>query len=326
MGKMYGAAGSLDPDDEDNMAGPKEDMGNKTGRRQRQNVFLISGWCLFLWGVFVFNYWCTAYWLQKYYDPLCWIPMVVCYLIAGGILGGWSGAAAKGASNANTLLFIGSSIGLMTTLGGVYGNQAYIKYWHDFYTFEGLESYVNIMPNQDNAIAFQDAGQVYFKEGSHIDISRGVCFKNFYRYCLAPIIREVLEDTAEQRAGGSGLQVPKTGSVDWFAVGVNCCEETGEGFNCGETGNNLARTGLRQMNDQERPFFYMAAQAWSQKYLIPSKNPIFFTWVQDPLGVIGGKGVAGLTHWYMGLAGGLMLAVAMTVFGVAVLKFGVVYR
>ena len=43
------------------------------------------------------------------------------------------------------------------------------------------------------------------------------------------------------------------------------------------------KTGMRLIRDEERAFFRLAVEEWSNEFGLPSKHPLFFRWVQDPV-------------------------------------------
>lgn len=248
------------------------------------NIFVP--WLLF-WGVYA----SMVGWLHHYWPRVTWTIVIVAWLFVIGTVFIYRSAARKGrVYDAIWGLFFTLACGLSVLAGTMIGNGEYEQYWHRFYDFKALESYVNINPLEDVGKAFMDGGQYYFKEGSHVDTTRVVAFKNFDVYCIAPIIREELEDEGKKKEGKTPLNLPPSGTIDWFAVGVNCCKPDGEEWNCG--GGN-ARNGLRVLDVDHRPFYNMASTMWSTKYDIPVKNPIFVEFVIDPLGAIGGLSVAG---------------------------------
>ncbi len=86
--------------------------------------------------------------------------------------------------------------------------------------------------------------QVYFADNTRLDTSRSMGFKNLDLYCVAPIVN-----------GNSALE-----SYDFWAIGLNCCSGVSSDFRCGEWNNPHARSGLRLMRDDQRPFFRLAVQ------------------------------------------------------------------
>lgn len=47
-------------------------------------------------------------------------------------------------------------------------------------------------------------------------------------------------------------------TYDFWAVGLNCCSGVSSDFRCGEFNNQHARSGLRLMRDDQRPFYRQA--------------------------------------------------------------------
>mmetsp|Transcript_20198 Transcript_20198/g.44795 ORF Transcript_20198/g.44795 Transcript_20198/m.44795 type:complete len:299 (-) Transcript_20198:91-987(-) len=171
---------------------------------------------------------------------------------------------------------VGSAIAL---LGGcLLGDMLWWQNSFSYYRFHDLATYVNIDPESDRGQTFMDAGEVYFASGTRVDVHRAVAFKQRDVYCAAPICSEELSSPPP----GEDPQPPAAGTQDWWAVGVNCCEPTGLGFQCEAAGNRLARSGLRLLRDDLRPMFKMAVDQWQSKNGIPVKHPLFFYWVQDP--------------------------------------------
>lgn len=262
------------------------------GRWRRVKWFLkvlfniFAPWLLF-WGV----YSATVGWLHHYWPQVTWTIVISAWIFVVVTTILYRRAARRGrAYDAIWGLFLTLSLALSIIAGTMIGNREYETYWHNFYDFQALESYVNINPLEDVGKAYMDGGQYYFKEGSHVDTTRVVAFKNFDIYCIAPIVRQQLDDEGKKKSGQPPLNIPPSGTIDWFAVGVNCCKPDGEDWAC-SPGN--ARNGLRVLKVDHRPFYNMAATMWSTKYDIPSKNPIFVEYVTDPLAIVGGLSVVG---------------------------------
>lgn len=174
-------------------------------------------------------------------------------------------------------------------------DKAYWRFMGSYYDFQSMASYVNLDPSSDRGQTYMDAGQVYFKEGTKVEVSKAIAFQEDEIYCVAPIVQQTLDSGGGEGGGGaaqenqknsptgSALSLPKSGTVDFWAVGINCCDPSGLNFHCGDSLNNLARAGIRELRDDTRPFFLMAVQEWTAWLKIPAKHPLFFHWVQDPL-------------------------------------------
>jgi len=165
------------------------------------------------------------------------------------------------------------------------GDKAYWRFAKSYYDFQNMASYINIDPSIDRGQTYMDAGQVYFKEGTQVEVSKAIAFQEDEIYCVAPIVQQTLDGGGDGGVSlnGNTLKMPASGTVDFWAVGINCCDPSGLNFKCGESKNPLARAGIRVLRDDIRPFFLMAVQEWTAWLRLPAKHPLFFHWVQDPL-------------------------------------------
>jgi hypothetical protein len=109
-----------------------------------------------------------------------------------------------------------------------------------------------------------DVGRIEFQNGTKLDLTKSMFFKNFDKYCVAPIT-----------IGGEKLQ-----SYDFWAIGLNCCGE--EGFRCGDFKNANAHSGLRLLRADQRSFYTLAVQQAEAAYNIKADYPLFFYWLRDP--------------------------------------------
>jgi F0F1-type ATP synthase assembly protein I len=174
------------------------------------------------------------------------------------------------------------------------GEMHYRWYAYSYYMYQGLASYTNIDPAQDKGQSYMDAGQVYFKENVQVMTSKAVALANGAIYCVAPIVGQPIDNQGP--GGDSALNVdphgrgqaalPPSRTIDFWAVGEGCCESTGVNFKCGDVNTPGARSALRLLDDSERPFYLMAVQEWNAWIGLPSKHPLFFHWVKDPVDTI----------------------------------------
>lgn len=173
----------------------------------------------------------------------------------------------------------------------VLGECHYRWYGYPYYMYQGLGSYTNIDPSQDKGQSYMDAGQVYFKENVRVLTSKAIALANGAIYCVAPIVGQPIDDQAPggessglvDRHGAGSATLPASRTIDFWAVGQDCCESTGVNFKCGAVDKPFARSGLRLLRDDLRPFYVMAVQEWNAWMGLPSKHPLFFHWVADPI-------------------------------------------
>eukprot|EP00413_Alexandrium_margalefii_P018017 CAMPEP_0204534386 /NCGR_PEP_ID=MMETSP0661-20131031/12912_1 /ASSEMBLY_ACC=CAM_ASM_000606 /TAXON_ID=109239 /ORGANISM="Alexandrium margalefi, Strain AMGDE01CS-322" /LENGTH=292 /DNA_ID=CAMNT_0051540837 /DNA_START=93 /DNA_END=968 /DNA_ORIENTATION=- len=188
-------------------------------------------------------------------------------------------------------------------LGTLSGDRNYWWYMSSYLAYGDLASYTNLDPSGDKGQSFMDAGQVYFREGSTVSASDMMAFKSVSTFCVAPITSQPLWNAGDpdQIQAGGPVNMPPSGTVDFWAVGTDCCSPRAKSFNCSDASVPNARAGLRLLRDDQRPFYLLAVQAWVAKHCplndgtaqgramgaplvcLPARHPLFFYWVEDPL-------------------------------------------
>lgn len=163
------------------------------------------------------------------------------------------------------------------TCGLLQGHMIWATYLKRYYHIESLRSYSGIDPSVVPGRQIMDAGTVEFAQHVNIDRDHSGCFLNEGQtYCVAPIVH------GGQLTDGFGVDSPRFGSYDYFAVGVGCCSCETNDFRCGQWRNPAANGGIRSTDEVSRPFFVLAAEAWAAANQKTSSSPIFFTWVESP--------------------------------------------
>lgn len=165
------------------------------------------------------------------------------------------------------------------------GNRYWWRYMVNYYTWRDMASYVNIDPEMDRGQSFMDAGTVYFKEGSYVLRNHTIAFRNGLTYCVAPIVRAPVEyqPGSQELPTVNGFVLPRSGTVDFWAVGTDCCGTSGNTFDCGDVNAFTARSGLRILDDTSRSMYLLGVQEWSATTGLPVRHPLFFSWVKDPI-------------------------------------------
>jgi hypothetical protein len=166
-----------------------------------------------------------------------------------------------------------------------------------FYMIKDLKTVADVDASKERGQNVMDAGIFYFAKGNKIDAMRAWHFKQKTLYCVAPIIK------------GNYPAVPDTQSFDFWVVGKNCCSEAASDFRCGAYNNPLARSGIRILDDKERPFYRLAVEQAQALYGIQSSHPVFFEWTEDPLKTVQSWNNRGVDKFlmYISFAGVLAL-------------------
>jgi len=168
------------------------------------------------------------------------------------------------------------SVVAATVLGAMTGSWLWSANLSPYYELQNLQKYRDINPEHVPGERIQDAGLVDFTNFVEMDRSKGGCFMNKGNtYCVAPIV-----NGGVVKYGLDG--VPRTGSYDYFAVGINCCSCPNRDFQCGEWQNPMASGGMRSLDYKSRPYYQLALDDWQASYGKTANHPMFFDWVQGP--------------------------------------------
>eukprot|EP00439_Symbiodinium_sp_Y106_P032200 s4318_g3.t2 len=125
---------------------------------------------------------------------------------------------------------------LASIVGMWAGDQSYGHYMIGYYTYQDLVSYTDVDPAHAKGQSYMDAGEVYFKEGTEVATNEMVSFTSRTNFCAAPIIGQPLRNQAgpDEVAAEGGVVIPEAGSIDFWAVGTNCCDKASRTFTCGQ--------------------------------------------------------------------------------------------
>eukprot|EP00931_Biecheleriopsis_adriatica_P005782 TRINITY_DN107272_c0_g1_i1.p1 TRINITY_DN107272_c0_g1~~TRINITY_DN107272_c0_g1_i1.p1 ORF type:complete len:347 (+),score=69.00 TRINITY_DN107272_c0_g1_i1:149-1189(+) len=185
------------------------------------------------------------------------------------------------------------------------GDRNYGHNMISFYTYQDLVSYTDVNPSKSKGQSYMDAGEVYFKEGTSVSTADMVEFQSRTKFCAAPIVGQPIHNqkgALEVRMEGD-VVIPESGTIDFWAVGTDCCDHSTRDFSCGQVSNVRARSGMRMVREDHRPFYLLAVQEWTARMCpttaedntangkakaaplicLPARHPLFFTWVEDPV-------------------------------------------
>jgi len=259
----------------------------KPGRARRQLNLVAVCQCIFMpWILFLTVYGVCSF-SVRYKQPH--VMYLICTL--GLVLVLATANAAKTAKQNNSASFqwlaFGTAALLIAFIAGiVFGD---LNYWYNnqpYYDVGNLQYYPSVDPSSMKGQQLMDAGRIEFVEGSQLDLTKTMGFKNVDWYCAAPVVK-------------AGAAAPA--SYDFWAVGLNCCSGNSADFHCGEFNNPKATAGLRLMNDGQRSFYRLAVQQAEAAYNIKAVHPLFFHWMQDPIAEMNAYQDDGLKYFLLGM-------------------------
>jgi len=157
------------------------------------------------------------------------------------------------------------------------GDSLWYNKLRTYEVYSRLQAYDNVNTFAVNGDRVQDAGLVKFHSSLGVDRTRAGCLIDGDTYCVAPII---INGTVEP-----GKTQTRSGYYDFFMAGINCCNCPVTDFRCGDWNNPMGLGGMRLLNEDNRRFYRLAAQKWSNQYGKPIKHSVFFHWVSDPVAV-----------------------------------------
>jgi len=241
------------------------------GQRRRLNVVAILTALFAPWLLFIFVYGVISFSIH-YKQP--YLAYMLVGLAAGGCLVAIS-YAAKACAKKNFeatyqpswYVFIAVSCVVAFVLAALAGENNYYQYMQPYYNYINLARYTDIDTNAYLGQQLMDAGQIEFRKGTGLDLGRSMGFKNKDIYCVAPIMTK----------GNSAAPL----SVDFWAVGKNCCSGVSADFHCSGFSDPHATGVIRMMHDEERPFYRLAVQQAEATYHMTASHPLFFEWVHN---------------------------------------------
>lgn len=254
------------------------------GKRKRLNLLAIFVNIFLPSFMFVALYAVMSFYLHYNRPLLAWSCVVLGYIAVAIIF--FLGIRAK-SQERDPMWYTFAAIAcfVAVTAAMFFGDMNFWYNLQPFYDIENLNTYPSVNPAREKGQQLMDAGRVYFADGAALDMRKAMSFKNLDLYCVAPIT-----NGEEQMA-----------SYDFWAVGINCCSGISSDFRCGEFNNPHARSGLRLMRDEQRPFFRLAVQQAEAAYNIKATHPLFFYWMQDPVAEMNSYRDDGFKYYLLGV-------------------------
>lgn len=292
---------------------PQKEMSRPMGARKGRMNFLSLATALFIpWLLFYVTCWTTSFYVH-YERSFIWWFVVFCgfattvFSIGIARQALWRRSVSSDNMREPTwYVFLATTMTAAWLSGILIGCYIYYGSMEPYYDISNLAEYPSVDPVSYQGQQLMDAGRVMFSKGTKIDIAMSAGFRNKEVYCVAPIVSSDPEHT-------------KLASYDFWAVGKDCCTTTSPDFHCGDYHNPNARGGLRVMNDDERPYYGLAVQQAVSANGIQARMPIFFTWLEDPLGKVKDMQESGYKKFMFAIM--VYFSVQLTVTVVAALAF-----
>jgi|Transcript_99895 hypothetical protein len=252
---------------------------SRTSRKSLNIVGIIIALML-PWLVFTATFALTSFWM-RFTRP------VLAYSLLGIVFAGFvlapmilmaNGAKKKIADpqsyQPTWYIFLSICCLLAFIFGYLVGEHNYRGFMHPYYSLMHLAHYSNVDTNVAVGQQIMDAGRVTFKNTTALDLGHSMGFKNSDVFCVAPIITKASLD---------GRSITELPSVDFWAVGTNCCSGVQADFHCKGFADPNANGAIRLMGDQEaaRALYRLAVQQAEATYKLTATHPLFFEWVHD---------------------------------------------
>jgi len=254
------------------------------GKRRRMNLVAICGNIFMPWLLFSVIYGVLSFSFHYQHPTAAWLVFGL-GLLAVMVSAALAYKARKQQKEGMWYNFSTLALLVAVIFAGILGDMNFWYNMQPYYDIENLNTYPNVNPAREKGQQLMDAGRVYFTSGARLNNKYAMGFKNLDLYCVAPIV----------------VNNDAIASYDFWAVGLNCCSGVASDFRCGEFNNLHARSGLRLMRDDQRPFFRLAVQQAEAAYNIKATHPLFFYWMQDPVAEMESYRDDGFKYYLLGI-------------------------
>lgn len=274
-----------------------------SGQRRRMNVVAVLISLFLPWLLFCATSGLVTSLLHYKYPGFAWLLVFVLFLAvvcSSGYLA--SKARIQRSTEASYqpswYIFIFATCLVAFVLGVVAGEWNFTSHMEPYYNLKSLAEYKDINTNDYVGQQLMDAGSIDFKKGTVLDLGRSMGFKNHDTYCVAPIITG---------GGAAGAQ-----SVDFWAVGKNCCSGVSADFHCSGFSDPQNTGVIRLMHDEDRPFYRLAVQQAEATYHLTASHPLFFQWVRNADEATNNYAHQGYYNYFLFIAAYFLLQIFLT--------------
>lgn len=237
-----------------------------TLKKNRPTLFVLAGSLLVPLLLFAVTFWLRSFELhyksEIITDTMCYFLFLV--PLAFGAL---AFRLVQTEADAKPMMLLAGMSLLACVLGFVLGGRNYHKNMQPFYDLNRLNVYPSVDPSKYGGQQLLDAAQIQFTPGTKVNVKQSTGFKDGETYCVAPIV-----------SGGNATQ----STLDFWAVGTNCCSGHAPDFHCGEYMSPFATKGLRLMDPDKRDMFRLVVKKAEAEFNLKVSHPIFLYWLSDP--------------------------------------------
>jgi len=259
-------------------------------RLTRLNFCALAASLLLPWSLFAVVFAATSFTMHYQHPQLCWFIVILALLLVAA----WGLAtlmvinrkkAGDTSAEVTWYVFVTMTLLFGWLLGGSLGFANFWGNMQPYYDVTNLNVYPGVDPAKAHGQELLDAGRIMFTSTSVPDVSKSSSFKNVDEYCVAPIT-----SSTEPLA-----------SYDFWAVGRNCCSNSQLDFHCGHYTNSRAHAGLRLIDKNHWEFFRLAVRQAEAEHKITARTPLFFEWVEDPIGEMKLLQDSGINYYILGV-------------------------
>lgn len=273
-------------------------------QRRRLNIAAVLVALFAPWLLFCCVFALLSFSLHYTLPAVAWALVILAFLAGVGIPAILAANAMKRKLSDPTYqpswyLFIALTCFVAFLIGTIAGSSNYAATMQKYYNVQHLSHYEDIDTNLYVGQQLMDAGRIEFKEGTTLDLIHSMGFKNNDMYCVSPIVTQ-----------GSPN---KASSMDFWAVGKNCCSGVSADFHCPGFSDPAARGVIRLMYDQDRPFYRLAVQQAEATYKMTATHPLFFEWVADSEVAQEEFAKTGRVNYFIGICSYFLLQMFLTV-------------
>jgi len=143
------------------------------------------------------------------------------------------------------------------------GCHIYENFIRPYSNITDLKAISNFDPSNARGQNVMDVGVFHFARGSAIDESKSWHFRFQNVYCVAPVVRNHTTPLM----------------YDFWAVGKDCCSMSSSDFRCGGWVSQGEHVAIREVDDEDLPYYRLAVAQAASLYGISAPQPVFFKWI-----------------------------------------------